>query len=111
MAKLKAKPEQPEQSLITQTLSKCSTSRDEALKCTDPVEVQKHINDVIKTLKDLAELQSAIGKYRKEMGLHSQSLRKARPKGRPQQGDRREINGKTYVYFDGIYNEIAVVPN
>jgi hypothetical protein len=69
------------------------------LQETDANKAQLSIKQIDKILKDLADLQKAVGEVRNECGAHVQNLRQAKPKGKPAEGEVRMASDGTKLIF------------
>jgi hypothetical protein len=71
---------------------------------TDPEKCQASIRQIDEIQKKIADLQARTGLCRKEAGQHVQNLRKAKPKGKPQEGEVRTFpQGGTYIFTSGSW--------
>lgn len=76
---------------------------------TSVLAAQHYVRILDKVLKNLAEVQVAVGRMRTELSNHVKPLRKAEPIGEPPEGKVIKRGGKTFVYDSGRYIPIEGV--
>lgn len=84
--------------------------RDSVLKDNNVDSAQQGIVRIDAVLKQLADVQRRIGELRKEANQHVQSLRVAKPKGKPPEGTVKAVGGNSYIFLGGSWAPYTGTP-
>lgn len=84
-------------------LDKVKASVASGLNSQDADEAQNHVRAVNSISKSISQLQQDIGEERDKLRKHIATLRRSSPKGKPSEGDVREIQGKPYTFVGGKF--------
>lgn len=83
--------------------NKAKAFHDAACSGNDKEASQLNLQSIDRILKDIADLQKAVGNLRTNAGTYVGNLRKSSPKARPNEGDLREVKGRSLIFLDGSW--------